>query len=78
VNGISSKPRKTSEERPSFLKKRSKRLLILRKNIDAGLGRIGRERRRIKSFLVLFFKKELLPFFLRASDSCENLLVIVL
>jgi hypothetical protein len=46
------------KERPSFLKKRSKRLLYRCR---------GSLRKRIhhhKSFLVLFFKKELLPFFL--------------
>jgi hypothetical protein len=41
------------EGRPSFLKKRSKKLLS-----------IGSVALMVKSFLVLFFKKELLPYFL--------------
>ena len=40
------------EEKPSFLKKRSKRLLF------AVAGLSGSVRQRRKSFLVLFFKKE--------------------
>jgi hypothetical protein len=45
----------------SFLKKRSKKLLIMLR-----LRRLKREATAlvIKSFLVLFFKKELLPWFL--------------
>jgi hypothetical protein len=42
--------------RPSFLKKRSKKLLLL--EADAG----DRSATAIKSFLVLFFKKELLSY----------------
>jgi hypothetical protein len=43
------------EERSSFLKKRSKKLLTL-----GGYG-AGPRRQKGKSFLVLFFKKEQLP-----------------
>jgi hypothetical protein len=42
------------QERPSFLKKRSKRLLFCCR------GLTGSTRQNRKSFLVLFFKKELL------------------
>jgi hypothetical protein len=44
------------QERPSFLKKRSKKLLLL--EVHAG----GRSATAIKSFLLLFFKKEGLPY----------------
>jgi hypothetical protein len=43
------------QEESSFLKKRSKKLL------DIGLSLSGRRTPECKSFLVLFFKKELLP-----------------
>jgi hypothetical protein len=45
------------QERPSFLKKRSKKLLRLRLHHQLQLARNPID----KSFLVLFFKKELLP-----------------
>jgi hypothetical protein len=48
------------EERPSFLKKRSKKLLPLGAR---GQFRIGPRTPTGKSFLLLFFKKEGLPFF---------------
>jgi hypothetical protein len=53
------------EERTSFLKKSSKKLLQMRpvyvsKGADLGMPLTD------KSFLVLFFKKELLPSFLCA------------
>jgi hypothetical protein len=41
----------------SFLKKRTKKLLLLGMHTD----RAGRVNQQNKSFLVLFFKKELLP-----------------
>jgi hypothetical protein len=41
----------------SFLKKRTKKLLLLGMRTD----RTGRVNQHSKSFLVLFFKKELLP-----------------
>jgi hypothetical protein len=43
------------EASTSFLKKRSKKLLL-----TAGCGAVVAKARRTKSFLVLFFKKELL------------------
>jgi len=43
----------------SFLKKRNKNLLLLGIRTD----RSGRVNQQNKSFLVLFFKKELLPSF---------------
>jgi hypothetical protein len=45
----------------SFLKKRTKRLLILRQRKLAGHGRERGTSAQSKSFLVLFFKKEHLP-----------------
>jgi len=42
----------------SFLKKRTKRLLLLRKLKDPGYGRPNVKLRRNKSLLLLFFRKE--------------------
>jgi hypothetical protein len=46
----------------SFLKKRTKRLLIFRKRTGPGYGRIAGRCGKSKSLLVLFFRKELLSF----------------
>jgi hypothetical protein len=43
----------------SFLKKRTKKLLF----VSVRVNRCGRVKQASKSFLVLFFKKELLPCF---------------
>jgi hypothetical protein len=51
-----------AKARPSFLKKRSKKLLILRSRRRSGTNAKMKNSRN-KSFLVLFFKKELLPSF---------------
>jgi hypothetical protein len=49
------------KERPSFLKKRSKKLLSLCSAQRSDTPASARDSRN-KSFLVLFFKKEPLPF----------------
>jgi hypothetical protein len=41
------------------------------KTLFIGLGVAPRPRQNCKSFLVLFFKKELLPFFLRGSPMAK-------
>jgi hypothetical protein len=46
-----------SEESSSFLKKRTKKLLL----VAVRVNRAGRLTKQNKSFLFLFFKKELLP-----------------
>jgi len=46
----------------SFLKKRTKKLLLLAVSIDAAISP-WQLKVTVKSFLVLFFKKELLPSF---------------
>jgi hypothetical protein len=48
---------KARRESASFLKKRSKKLLLLGSVVETATGAIR------KSFLVLFFKKERLPSF---------------
>jgi hypothetical protein len=52
----------------SFLKKRTKKLLLDLVRVDRGL----RVNQSSKSFLVLFFKKELLPAFFTVSASCAQ------
>jgi hypothetical protein len=53
------------KESASFLKKRSKKLLL-----TAGRGRAGANARRSKSFFASFFsKKEALTFFLTGAES---------
>jgi hypothetical protein len=49
----------TRQESSSFLKKRAKKLLRAPVRVD----RVGRVNRTSKSFLFLFFKKEILPCF---------------
>jgi hypothetical protein len=46
----------------SFLKKRTKKLLFLRKRTDTGHGLALRTAARNKSLLLLFFRKEGLAF----------------
>jgi hypothetical protein len=52
-------------EECSFLKKRTKKLLLL------WMSFVDRRASKIKSFLLLFFKKEGLPSLLRAGAHCE-------
>jgi hypothetical protein len=47
-----------AREESSFLKKRSKRLLLLRKRKVSGHGRPALKRRRHDRLLVLLFRKE--------------------
>jgi hypothetical protein len=54
------------KERPSFLKKRSKKLLFLKARAE------DRSATAIKSFLVLFFKKEHLSFCSRRTANCPG------
>jgi hypothetical protein len=55
------------EESSSVLKKRTKKLLILQGKAAC----IGRADQKNKSFLFLFFKKEILPCFAGASVSAR-------
>jgi hypothetical protein len=48
-------------KKSSFLKKRSKKLLLLKQDVGVNPRAACGPRQRNKSFLVLFFKKELLP-----------------
>jgi hypothetical protein len=59
-------PRNAAEGRPSFLKKRSKKLLIAVADFPPARAL------RSKSFLVLFFKKEQSFFHSSASRNCRS------
>jgi hypothetical protein len=54
------------EESSSFLKKRTKKLLI----IQVSAAQVRRASQLNKSFLFLFFKKEMLPNFLQYINIC--------
>jgi hypothetical protein len=54
------------EERPSFLKKRSKKLLCRCRGLSGGV------RHHNKCFLVLFFKKELLSYLVSPRDGAHS------
>jgi len=77
VCGASSDAQRQIEESPSFLKKRSKRLLFFRRSYDRGHGRDLSARAGTKVFLLLFLqKKKILPTEFRCAARTPTLWLI--